>query len=136
MRDLFSAVTSWGTGRRAAVPGLEIGGKTGTTNEFRDAWFAGFSGDLVTVVWTGNDDNAPTERATGGSTPATIFNRYMVHTPRTGLASDPTSTALDALSATLLQAEAAVDATASQDEPEDDERDLIGAFLSGLGGNN
>jgi len=136
MRDLFSAVTSWGTGRRAAVPGLEIGGKTGTTNEFRDAWFAGFSGDLVTVVWTGNDDNAPTERATGGSTPATIFNRYMVHTPRTGLASDPTSTALDALSATLLQAEAAVDATASQDEPEDDERDLIGAFLSGMGGNN
>lgn len=136
MRDLFSAVTSWGTGRRAAVPGLEIGGKTGTTNEFRDAWFAGFSGDLVTVVWTGNDDNAPTERATGGSTPATIFNRYMVHTPRTGLASDPTSTALDALSATLLQAEAAVDATASEDEPEDDERDLIGAFLSGLGGNN
>ena len=136
MRDLFSAVTSWGTGRRAAVPGLEIGCKTGTTNEFRDAWFAGFSGDLVTVVWTGNDDNAPTERATGGSTPATIFNRYMVHTPRTGLASDPTSTALDALSATLLQAEAAVDATASQDEPENDERDLIGAFLSGLGGNN
>ena len=136
MRDLFSAVTSWGTGRRAAVPGLEIGGKTGTTNEFRDAWFAGFSGDLVTVVWTGNDDNAPTERATGGSTPATIFNRYMVHTPRTGLASDPTSTALDALFATLLQAEAAVDATALQDEPENDERDLIGAFLSGLGGNN
>ena len=136
MRDLFSAVTSWGTGRRAAVPGLEIGGKTGTTNEFRDAWFAGFSGDLVTVVWTGNDDNAPTERATGGSTPATIFNRYMVHTPRTGLASDPTSTALDALFATLLQAEAAVDATALQDEPENDERDLIGAFLSGLGGSN
>jgi len=136
MRDLFAAVTSWGTGRRAAVPGLEIGGKTGTTNEFRDAWFAGFSADLVTVVWTGNDDNAPTERATGGSTPATIFNRYMIDTPRTGLASDPTSTALDALSATLMQAEAAVDASQPADEPEEEERDLIGAFLSGLGGNN
>ena len=60
----------------------------------------------------------------------------MVDTPRTGLASGPTSTALDALSATLMQAEAAIDATQPDDEPEEEERDLIGAFLSGLGGNN
>jgi penicillin-binding protein 1A len=137
MRDLFSAVTGWGTGRRARVDGLDIGGKTGTTNSFRDAWFAGFSEDLVTVVWTGNDDNTPTDRATGGSTPATVFHRYMLDAPRSGLASEPTSTALEALMATLQNAEAAVDASTTPADPEEEEeRDLIGAFLSGLGGNN
>ncbi|WP_295694994.1 transglycosylase domain-containing protein [uncultured Maricaulis sp.] len=139
MRDLFLTNVRQGTGRRAAVSGLTIGGKTGTTNDFRDAWFAGFNSELVTVVWTGNDDNSPTERATGGGPPARIFQAYLQNAPRHGLGAAPIA-APDALADILAASldpspEATSDAPATNAETDTDSgEDPIGAFLAGLGG--
>ena len=66
-----------GTGARAAVPGYDLAGKTGTTSDYRDAWFVGFTGGFVTAVWTGKDDNSPMRRVTGGGAPAEIWRAFM-----------------------------------------------------------
>lgn len=68
---------SHGTGRNARISGRDIGGKTGTTNDFRDAWFIGYTSDIVTGVWVGNDTNKPMKNVTGGTIPARIFQDYM-----------------------------------------------------------
>ena len=66
-----------GTAKRAALPDRPSAGKTGTSQDWRDAWFMGFTANLVTGVWVGNDDNAPMSRVTGGEIPADIWKRYM-----------------------------------------------------------
>lgn len=66
-----------GTGRGARFEGHEIAGKTGTTDEYRDAWFVGFSAHLCTGVWVGNDDNSPMRRVSGSTLPADIFREFM-----------------------------------------------------------
>ena len=66
-----------GTGKKALLPGRPAGGKTGTTQNYRDAWFMGYTANLVTGVWFGNDDNSPTKRASGGNLPATTWQTYM-----------------------------------------------------------
>ncbi len=66
-----------GTGRAARVNGHDIGGKTGTTNDNRDAWFVGVAPDLTLAVWVGDDDNAPMRGVTGGTIPARIFADVM-----------------------------------------------------------
>ncbi len=66
-----------GTGRAAALPGREAAGKTGTTQDFRDAWFVGFTPDYVAGVWVGNDDYSPMRNVTGGTLPATIWKSVM-----------------------------------------------------------
>ncbi|MCI0601023.1 MAG: PBP1A family penicillin-binding protein [Beijerinckiaceae bacterium] len=66
-----------GTARKAALPGWQAAGKTGTSQDWRDAWFIGYTGYLVTGVWLGNDDNAPTKKATGGNLPVAIWSRFM-----------------------------------------------------------
>ncbi|MDX8346635.1 PBP1A family penicillin-binding protein [Cognatiyoonia sp. IB215446] len=68
-----------GTGGRARIDGWQIAGKSGTTNSSRDAWFIGFTGDYVTGVWMGYDDNRPLSGVTGGGLPATIWRETMVH---------------------------------------------------------
>ncbi|MCR9266168.1 MAG: PBP1A family penicillin-binding protein [Alphaproteobacteria bacterium] len=141
MRDLMRAVVREGTGRNAAVWGLDAAGKTGTTNEFRDAWFAGYAGDLVTVVWTGNDDNSPTDHATGGGPPARIFGGFMREAPREGLGSQPprtrsliTPVARDAAEASEAAPGSDLTADAQPAQPEETESDPIAAFLASLGG--
>jgi penicillin-binding protein 1A len=66
-----------GTGRKADIPGWDAGGKTGTTQDFRDAWFTGYTARLVTSVWLGNDDNSPMKRVSGGGLPSEIWGRFM-----------------------------------------------------------
>ncbi len=76
MNDMLMAVTTSGTGRRAQF-GRAIAGKTGTTSDYKDAWFIGYSAQLATGVWVGNDDNMPMKKVTGGGMPAGIWRDYM-----------------------------------------------------------
>src|ERR1700754_3287130 len=66
-----------GTARKAEIPGWIAAGKTGTSQDFRDAWFVGYTANLVTGVWLGNDDNSPTKKATGGGLPVEVWTRFM-----------------------------------------------------------
>jgi penicillin-binding protein 1A len=66
-----------GTARSASLPGWEAAGKTGTSQDYRDAWFIGYTSRLVTGVWLGNDDSSPTKRGTGGELPVEIWSRFM-----------------------------------------------------------
>ncbi|EHL95316.1 penicillin-binding protein, 1A family [Acetobacteraceae bacterium AT-5844] len=77
MRRMLNAVVERGTGRGAAVPGQRIGGKTGTTQDSRDAWFVGMSSRWVIGIWLGNDDAAPMEDVSGGSLPARLFKEIL-----------------------------------------------------------
>jgi penicillin-binding protein 1A len=66
-----------GTARKAALAGWPSAGKSGTSQDYRDAWFIGYTGHLVTGVWLGNDDNTSTKKLTGGAMPADIWNHFM-----------------------------------------------------------
>ncbi|MDI9848407.1 PBP1A family penicillin-binding protein [Rhodoblastus sp. 17X3] len=66
-----------GTGKKADLPGWQAAGKTGTSQDYRDAWFVGYTSQLVTGVWLGNDDNSPTRKASGANLPVEIWSRYM-----------------------------------------------------------
>jgi penicillin-binding protein 1A len=66
-----------GTARSADLPGWQAAGKTGTSQDYRDAWFIGYTANLVTGVWLGNDDGAPTRKVSGGSMPVAIWSQFM-----------------------------------------------------------
>jgi membrane peptidoglycan carboxypeptidase len=75
---MMEKVVSEGTARRAALPDRAAAGKTGTSQEARDAWFIGFTADYVAGVWMGYDDNSPLTGVTGGGLPAEIWHEVMV----------------------------------------------------------
>jgi penicillin-binding protein 1A len=77
MNRMLRQVVTAGTGGRARLPGVPTAGKTGTTDEYRNAWFVGYSGHFTTAVWFGNDDYAGTRNMTGGSLPAMAFAQVM-----------------------------------------------------------
>jgi penicillin-binding protein 1A len=77
MNTMMRATLAIGTARKADLPGWLAAGKTGTSQDFRDAWFIGYTSHLVTGVWLGNDDASPTKKATGGSLPVEIWSRFM-----------------------------------------------------------
>jgi penicillin-binding protein 1A len=77
MNTMLHETLAGGTARRADLPGWLAAGKTGTSQDYRDAWFIGYTSQLVTGVWLGNDDNSPTRKATGGGLPVEIWSRFM-----------------------------------------------------------
>ena len=77
MNQMLRAVVSSGTGTRARVGGFDLAGKTGTTSDYRDAWFVGYTGGFVAAVWVGKDDNTPMRRVTGGTLPAEVWRAFM-----------------------------------------------------------
>ena len=77
MNGLMRGVVTHGTGKRAAPDRIDVAGKTGTSQDWRDAWFVGFSGEYVAAVWVGNDDYTPMDEVTGGDLPAEIWRKVM-----------------------------------------------------------
>jgi penicillin-binding protein 1A len=77
INDIFTAAITWGTGRAAKLD-RPSAGKTGTSQDSRDAWFIGYTPDLVAGIWLGNDDNSPMKGVGGGSFPARAWRDFMV----------------------------------------------------------
>jgi penicillin-binding protein 1A len=77
MNTMMQETLLSGTARKAEIPGWTAAGKTGTSQDYRDAWFIGYTANLVTGVWLGNDDNSPTKKATGGGLPVEVWSRFM-----------------------------------------------------------
>ena len=115
MNQMLRQVVAGGTGTRARVAGFDLAGKTGTTSDYRDAWFVGYTGGFVTAVWTGRDDNTPMRRVTGGGAPADIWRTFMAQ-------------ALPRLNAQAIPGGAPPAAAAATPAPS---QDPIGDILSG-----
>jgi penicillin-binding protein 1A len=77
MNLMLQETLTTGTAKRASIPNWPAAGKTGTSQDFRDAWFVGYTGALVTGVWLGNDDSSPTKKASGSNLPVDIWNKFM-----------------------------------------------------------
>jgi penicillin-binding protein 1A len=77
MNQMMRQVVAAGTGTRARVGAYDIAGKTGTTSDYKDAWFVGYTGGFVAAVWVGKDDNTPMRKVTGGGPPAEIWHSFM-----------------------------------------------------------
>ena len=77
MNYMMKQTVGSGTGRRAEFDDWPAAGKTGTSQEYKNAWFIGYTAYLVAGVWLGNDDGSPTKKVTGGSLPAEIWHEFM-----------------------------------------------------------
>lgn len=98
LSSMLNTAMMSGTGRRAVIPWHPAGGKTGTTQEFRDAWFVGYTAHLTAGVWIGNDNGAPMRHAVGGGLPAEIWHQIMLtaHAGKAPLALPGTAPAVPA----------------------------------------
>lgn len=79
LNTMLHQVVLGGTGRRANLPGFDVAGKTGTTNDYHDAWFVGFTGNYACAVWYGNDDYTSMNEMTGGTLPAATWHEIMAY---------------------------------------------------------
>ena len=79
MNDMMNATLVSGTGRQAALPNQIAGGKTGTSQSFRDAWFVGYTAYYVGGVWIGNDDGSKMRNVGGGTLPAKLWHDIMLY---------------------------------------------------------
>jgi len=125
MTRLMQEVTATGTGRAARLEERPVAGKTGTTQDFRDAWFVGFTADLVCGVWIGNDNNSPMRKATGGTLPARIFHVFMSQAEET--------MPVRPLAGSNVMA-SAQDAVDQPPAAEDEEPDTLQKLLNGIFG--
>ncbi|MFZ5616407.1 MAG: transglycosylase domain-containing protein [Pseudomonadota bacterium] len=107
MNAMLAAVADWGTGKAARLSRYRAYGKTGTTQENRDAWFAGHAGGLVCVVWVGRDDNRPMGEITGGGPPAILWREIM---ERALIARPPKTAPIIAPAAPAIPSSASIEA--------------------------
>jgi penicillin-binding protein 1A len=77
MIQMMRQVLISGSGAGARIPGYDLAGKTGTTSDYKDAWFVGYTGGFATAVWVGKDNNTPMKAVTGGTFPARIWKIFM-----------------------------------------------------------
>ncbi|MFN4287859.1 MAG: transglycosylase domain-containing protein [Brevundimonas sp.] len=77
LNQMMRGVITSGTARSVAIAGRDLAGKTGTTSDYRDAWFVGYTGGFAVAVWVGKDDNSPMRGVTGGQAPAAIWRAFM-----------------------------------------------------------
>ncbi len=77
MNAMLQETLLTGTAKKAELPGWQAAGKTGTSQDYRDAWFVAYTSQLVAGVWLGNDDSSPTKRASGANLPVDIWSRFM-----------------------------------------------------------
>jgi penicillin-binding protein 1A len=100
MVSMMTGVIDHGTGRAATI-GRPAAGKTGTTQDYKDAWFVGFTPDLICGVWVGNDDGTPMKKVTGGKLPAQVWHNFMIAAlagiPPRDFASPPPSSLIDSV---------------------------------------
>ncbi len=85
LNRMLRTVMVSGTGTRAAIPGYDLAGKTGTTSDYKDAWFCGFAANLASCAWLGRDDGRSMARVSGGTIPAEMWKSFMI----TGLKRTP-----------------------------------------------
>ncbi|MBN4056030.1 hypothetical protein JYT95_01740, partial [bacterium AH-315-J23] len=78
MTGMLRDAVETGTGRGAKMDERQVAGKTGTSQDYRDAWFIGFTADYTTGVWMGNDNNTPMKKITGGLLPVDAWKMYML----------------------------------------------------------
>jgi penicillin-binding protein 1A len=122
-----------GSARKADLPGWPAAGKTGTSQDFRDAWFIGYTGRLVAGVWMGNDDSSPTRKATGGGLPVEVWSRFMKTAHQGVPVADLPTAPRDGIFSHLTSSDAPAPRLAARDgvRPEAD-RGLDGWFLQRL----
>jgi len=125
MTDMLHETLITGTGRAAALGNRPSAGKTGTSQDFRDAWFVGFTADLVCGVWIGNDNGQPMNAATGGGLPARIFKTFMTEAHR-GLPARPLRATLIASASPAAETPPAQTEVAAATPPE--KQDLLDEF--------
>ena len=125
MTNMLRETVVSGTGRGAALAERAVAGKTGTSQDYRAAWFVGFTADLVCGVWIGNDDGRPMNRATGGGLPARVFKSFMTEA-ETGLPARP----LPGAGTVVASADTAMQGTGTDsDNPSPEkQKDLLDRF--------
>jgi len=131
MTRLMHETVATGTGKAAKLGDRPVAGKTGTTQDFHDAWFIGFTADLVCGVWIGNDDSTPMKHATGGGLPAHVFQEFMTGAEQTL----PVRALAGAFIAANLPAETKdAPETAVVQKPADGKAGTIESIINGLFG--
>ena len=131
INDMLNSALVTGTGKRAALPRHPAAGKTGTSQDFRDAWFVGYTAHLVAGVWVGNDDSRPMNRVMGGNFPARLWREVMLQAhdglpPRALPGTAPASPAVAGLTGAAAEAGQGGGAQA----PEPDEPDAIARVIA------
>jgi len=133
MTQLMVETVSTGTGKAARLEERPTAGKTGTTQDYHDAWFVGFTSDLICGVWIGNDDNSPMAKATGGGLPARIFHNFM-ETAEAGLPVKPLAGSADVVATTPSTDTATNPSTVKPVERPDEKQNDIGSLINKLFG--